>query len=187
MTEERLSQIAALDYISMRRAIAYEPMSDAQRLSLEPAILTALVKYHKRGQRAAAAADRRECVAARGETVGAPESAGSFTPIAIAPGAPTERAGRVATLGRTYVKRALEACRNTDEERAYFEGLMAKWWKPRRDGVSNSDMRRKRLPWTADMAERVRVTFPDGNPTEPKGHMAELADGWMPDWVKVPT
>lgn len=23
--------------------------------------------------------------------------------------------------------------------------------------------------------------------TEPKGHMAELADGWMPDWVKVPT
>ena len=22
---------------------------------------------------------------------------------------------------------------------------------------------------------------------EPKGHMAELADGWMPEWVKVPT
>lgn len=22
---------------------------------------------------------------------------------------------------------------------------------------------------------------------EPKGHMAELADGWMPKWVKVPT
>ena len=116
-----------------------------------------------------------------------PKQTGSFTPIAIAPGAPTDRSGRVATLGRAYVKRALEACRNTDEERAYFEGLMAKWWKPRRDGVSNSDMRRKRLPWTADMAERVRATFPDGSPTERKGYMAELADGWMPEWVKVPT
>lgn len=26
-----------------------------------------------------------------------------------------------------------------------------------------------------------------GSLLEIKGHMAELADGWMPDWVKVPT
>ena len=29
MTEERLGQFAAMGYIEMRRAIAYEPMSDA--------------------------------------------------------------------------------------------------------------------------------------------------------------
>jgi len=187
LTEERLSQIAALGYYAMRRAIAEEPMSDAQRLSLEPAILTALAKEQKRGRMAMAAANRQGRAAAGGGANGAPEPMGSFTPIAIAPGAPTDRSGRVATLGKAHVKRALEVCKNTGEERAYFEGLMAKWWKPRRDGVSNRDMRRKRLPWTADMAERVRATFPDGNPTEPRGHMAELADGWMPEWVKVPT
>ena len=110
-----------------------------------------------------------------------------MTPIAIAPGAPTGRSGRIATLGKKYVKRALELAETTDEERAYFKNLLTTRGKPRRDGTSNRDMRRNRLPWTANLSERVRAMFPPGDPSEPKGHMAELADGWMPEWVKVPT
>ena len=108
-----------------------------------------------------------------------------MTPIAIAPGAPTGRSGRIATLGMGYVARALEACQNTDEERVYFKGILAKHRAAAsRRARRAQEVSRTRAAWQADFRrQRSRVA----SLAEPKGHMAELADGWMPDWVKVPT
>ena len=141
-----------------------------------------------------------------------------MTPIEIAPGAPTDRSGRVVTLGKKYIERALSHCVNTEEERAYLAKALRSIQRSEKAAAkrsaelaakreaaraANSASARKWARWRAEerrntVVERrtaAALAFQEAtfavrrgvSLAEPKGHMAELADGWMPEWVKVPT
>lgn len=171
MTDERFDEVTRLDYAGMRRAIIGEPMSHAQRLTLDPLLVDALIRETKMlvddaGKEELLKEERwREQERLRNQKKDAAERLAR------------ERFEKAMRLDFPGIGSVL-ASGGVGSHSLNYE-LRMRWLLLRKTFVP---------PTAEEMRRRVRdAGLHDIAKGEPKGHMAELADGWMPDWVKVPT
>lgn len=90
------------------------------------------------------------------------------------PDAPSDRCAVAAFAGLPHAVAVFEIGEIGLAEHRWLQKLLSPTLLPR--------VRKK---WPNRFLRPLRSVEP--LPPEPKGHLAELADGWLPEWVKVPT